>query len=105
VYGFVYNKIFYYYQAGFDTEFYAYRAGYLILGMTIQSALEEGVTMYDLLRGEEKYKEIWRNETSELSNQEFYPARWRGYIRSQTTLLRGRFKRRVWKFMPDKLKT
>ncbi len=50
----------YYYQAGFDPEASAISPGSLLVGNTIRRAIEEGLTTFDFLRGDEPYKRRWK---------------------------------------------
>ena len=45
-----------YYQGGFDESFSSSSIGTLLLAHTIESAIEEGASVYDLLLGTEDYK-------------------------------------------------
>lgn len=89
VYGFHYLGIFYYYQSGFDPQFSQYSVGMISIGLTLQRALAEGATEYDLLRGEEEYKYMWANDERELVCLRIYPPNLQGYLCSQMMGLRN----------------
>jgi CelD/BcsL family acetyltransferase involved in cellulose biosynthesis len=50
----------YYYQAGFDPAQGAVSPGTLLVAHTIRSAIEEGRTRFDFMRGDEPYKRRWK---------------------------------------------
>lgn len=89
VYGFSYLGVFYYYQAGFDPQFSQYSVGLLSVGLTLELAIAEGATEYDMLRGEEEYKYIWANDERELVCLRIYPPNLQGYLCSQMMGLRS----------------
>ncbi len=56
-YGWTYGGRYSYYLAGFDPEWSRQSVGLLLLAHTIKAATEEGAREYDLLRGDEEYKD------------------------------------------------
>jgi CelD/BcsL family acetyltransferase involved in cellulose biosynthesis len=50
-----------YYQAGFDPSFARLGVGFVLMVHTVRAALEEGVTHYDMLLGDEPYKSRFTN--------------------------------------------
>ena len=56
MYGFSYNRRFYFYQHGFDSRYESFSVGVVLMGLTIQAALEEGALEFDMLYGTEAYK-------------------------------------------------
>jgi CelD/BcsL family acetyltransferase involved in cellulose biosynthesis len=56
-YGWRLGDRFSYYQAGFDPAWSRYSVGFLLLAETVREAIEEGATEYDLLLGDEAFKE------------------------------------------------
>ena len=79
LYGFQYNNKFYYYQSGFDPDptWKAFSPGRIIVNLTIESAMEEGLQEYDFLRGDEPYKFHWAKmsrstHTVVLTNRSFH---------------------------------
>ncbi|MDP2140731.1 MAG: GNAT family N-acetyltransferase [Gammaproteobacteria bacterium] len=88
VYGFYYMNTFYYYQAGFDPQFSQYSVGQLSVGLTIEQAIAEGATEYDLLHGEEEYKYEWANNERELVCLSIYPPNLQGALCSQMMEIR-----------------
>ncbi|MBI3894995.1 MAG: GNAT family N-acetyltransferase [Acidobacteria bacterium] len=73
LYGFYYNRIFYFYQSGFDPGYAKHSLGLITMGLAIQSAIAEGAQEYDLLHGNEGYKSHWAREIRELGRLELYP--------------------------------
>jgi CelD/BcsL family acetyltransferase involved in cellulose biosynthesis len=56
VYGFRFGQAEYYYQSGRDPGFDSHSIGFVLLGHAMRCALEDGMTEYRLLRGDEDYK-------------------------------------------------
>ena len=73
LYGFRYGDRFLFYQSGFDETFADYSVGLVLMALAIRSALEEGLSEYDLLHGAEPYKFHWATGTRELGRLELYP--------------------------------
>ncbi|MFL6656103.1 MAG: GNAT family N-acetyltransferase [Sulfurifustis sp.] len=93
LYGFNYNRVFYFYQSGFDPDFNKYSVGLVIMGLAIKSAIEEGVALYDFLHGDEQYKFLWARQSRELRRFELYPPSARGAFYRRAMNLRGSIKR------------
>jgi CelD/BcsL family acetyltransferase involved in cellulose biosynthesis len=87
LYGFRYGRTFYYYQSGFDPAYAALSVGTLAMGLTIRSAILEGIDEFDLLHGDEAYKRLWARDVRELGRLELYPPSTRAYMY-----------RRAWEF-------
>lgn len=66
-----YNNTLSYYQSGYDQAWKRYSPGSLMIAHAIRSAIEEGATEFDFLRGEEPYKRRWANHTRNDINLEF----------------------------------
>lgn len=101
LYGFNYNRIFYFYQSGFDPDYRKYSVGLVMMGLMIDRAIKEGSKEYDLLHGEEKYKFLWAREERELVRLEFYPPRVRGALYKRITDARWGMKRLAWQYLPS----
>jgi CelD/BcsL family acetyltransferase involved in cellulose biosynthesis len=80
LYGFVYNRKFYFYQSGFNSEFRQHSVGLVTMGLTIEQAVGEGVEEFDLLRGTEPYKFLWARESRQLSHLEVTPPNLAGLV-------------------------
>jgi CelD/BcsL family acetyltransferase involved in cellulose biosynthesis len=62
LYCFSHNRRVYDYLGGFEPELSRYSPGVVLLQHAIAEAIKEGVTAFDLLRGDEGYKYAWRAE-------------------------------------------
>jgi CelD/BcsL family acetyltransferase involved in cellulose biosynthesis len=100
LYGFLYNRTFYFYQSGFDPRFATHSVGLIIMGLAIQSAIEEGAEEYDLLHGEEAYKFHWASEVHELCRLELYPPGARGTVGKAWKAAGGTFRRMARNVLP-----
>ncbi len=58
-YGYVYLGRYYAFAAGWDMQFAEYSPGDMLTGITIQEAIAEGLTIFDLHRGDQPYKYQW----------------------------------------------
>jgi CelD/BcsL family acetyltransferase involved in cellulose biosynthesis len=57
-----------YYNSGFDPEFAALSPGLVLISAVIESAFEEGATVFDFLLGEESYKYRFAEEERTVSD-------------------------------------
>jgi CelD/BcsL family acetyltransferase involved in cellulose biosynthesis len=73
MYGFFYNSRFYFYQHGFDAQYEPFSIGLVLMGLTIQAALEEGAIEFDMLYGTETYKRLWARDERQLTKVQLYP--------------------------------
>jgi CelD/BcsL family acetyltransferase involved in cellulose biosynthesis len=80
MYGFNYNRRFYFYQHGFDDRYQAHSVGLVLMGLTIRAAIEDGAAEFDMLWGVEPYKFLWANETRALQRLELFPIHLGGTI-------------------------
>jgi len=62
IYAYSYANKYYYYQAGFDTEYKKYSLGQILLNYLIRKAFDEGATEFDFLRGVTPYKYQWTDQ-------------------------------------------
>lgn len=60
IYCFRHGDVVSFYQTGFDPELSRYGPGRRIMATAIRSAIEEGATEFDFLRGNEEHKTRWR---------------------------------------------
>jgi CelD/BcsL family acetyltransferase involved in cellulose biosynthesis len=58
-YGFAYLGRYYAFAGGWDTRFAEYNVGDMLTGITIQEAIAEGLSEFDLHRGDQPYKYQW----------------------------------------------
>jgi CelD/BcsL family acetyltransferase involved in cellulose biosynthesis len=73
MYGFEYNKLFYFYQSGFDSEYATHSVGLVMTGLAIKGALDRGIREFDFLHGNETYKYLWASAERELVRFELFP--------------------------------
>lgn len=69
-YGMRFGRTAYFYQSGFDPTCKAISPGTLLVGDAIRSAIEDGLTHFDFMRGDEPYKRRWKPQV-ELSNYRY----------------------------------
>jgi CelD/BcsL family acetyltransferase involved in cellulose biosynthesis len=84
MYGFAYNQRFYFYQHGFDSRYEQFSAGLVLMGMTIQAALDEGAVEFDMLYGTERYKWLWAREERPLAQLQLFPPHMAGVLHRRT---------------------
>jgi CelD/BcsL family acetyltransferase involved in cellulose biosynthesis len=99
--GYRYGRVFYFYQSGFDLTFTKESVGLVTLALTIQRAIEEGATEYDLLRGAEPYKFLWTHKARELSRFELFPPGMRGAVWRSLAGASGRLRRTARSVLGD----
>jgi CelD/BcsL family acetyltransferase involved in cellulose biosynthesis len=98
MYGFAYNRRFYFYQHGFDDQYKQHSAGLALMGLTIRAALEEGAEEFDMLWGVEPYKGLWAHDARQLRQIHIFPAHLGGTMHRHAIQARrhlGRLARRV----------
>lgn len=100
VYGFDYNGVFYYYQAGFDPAFSAYSVGLLALGLTIRASMDRGLREFDMLHGEEEYKYLWAEDAHELVRLDLFPPSILGTVCRFAMSSRKYLKKAIWPRLP-----
>jgi CelD/BcsL family acetyltransferase involved in cellulose biosynthesis len=85
MYGFSYNHRFYFYQHGFDSQHESLSVGVVLMGLTIQAALEEGALEFDMLYGTEAYKRLWARDERPLARLQLFPPHLGGRVYRRTT--------------------
>lgn len=95
IYGFRYGRVFYFYQSGFDPRYREYSVGLVTMALTIQSAIGEGASEYDMLHGDEGYKFLWARGGRDLVRLDCYPPNARGVLCRQAAGLRRGVKQAV----------
>jgi CelD/BcsL family acetyltransferase involved in cellulose biosynthesis len=80
MYGFMYNRRFYFYQHGFDDQYQQHSIGLVVMGLSVRAAIDEGADEFDMLWGVEPYKWLWARETRELRAIQLFPAHLGGRI-------------------------
>ena len=84
MYGFAYNRRFYFYQHGFDPRFESFSVGLVLMGQTIRAALDEGMLEFDMLYGAESYKRLWARVERPLMRLHLYPPHIGGLVNRRT---------------------
>jgi CelD/BcsL family acetyltransferase involved in cellulose biosynthesis len=98
MYGFLYNRQFYFYQHGHDDRYARHSVGLVLMALTIRAAIDEGAQAFDLLWGTEPYKWLWTRETQTLRQIHLFPPHVGGRIHQRAVEARrrlGRLARRV----------
>lgn len=67
IYGYLFKKVFWYYQTSYDLTLKDYSPGAVVLQMVIKSLIEEGAQEFDFLRGDEEYKFSFSSGYRQLS--------------------------------------
>jgi CelD/BcsL family acetyltransferase involved in cellulose biosynthesis len=73
MYGFLYNRQFYFYQHGFDDRYSRHSVGLVLMALTLRAAIDEGAQAFDLLWGTEGYKSLWAREARTLRRIHLFP--------------------------------
>ena len=73
MYGFLYNRRFFFYQHGFDDRYAPHSVGLVVMALTIRAAIDEGAQAFDFLWGAESYKRLWAGETRTLRQIRLFP--------------------------------
>lgn len=98
MYGFFYNRQFYFYQHGFDDRYSRHSIGLVLMALTLRAAIDEGAQAFDLLWGTEGYKSLWAREARTLRRIQLFPPHAAGRIHRRAIEARrrlGRLARRV----------
>ena len=93
MYGFLYNRQFYFYQHGFDDRYLRQSVGLVLMALTIRAAIDEGAQVFDFLWGTEPYKWLWTRETRTLRRIHLFPARAAGRIHQRAVEARRQLRR------------
>jgi hypothetical protein len=80
-YGFLYNGTYSFYQHGLDPQYSKLSVGQVLLGVSIERAIEEGAAQYDFLSGDDGYKDLWARESRPLMRIEACPPGWPALVR------------------------
>lgn len=73
MYGFSDGGRFFFYQHGYDEAYAPYSIGLALMALTINAAIGEGATEFDMLWGTEPYKSLWARRTRVLQRVDLYP--------------------------------
>ena len=80
MYGFHLDGRFYFYQHGYDETFSAQSIGLALMALTINAAISEGATEFDMLWGTEPYKSRWARRATVLQRVDLYPVHFGGSV-------------------------
>ena len=75
MYGFNYGGRFYFYQHGYDERYGSHSIGLVLMALTVQAALADGVGEFDMLWGTETYKALWARDARVLQRVDLFPLR------------------------------
>lgn len=94
IYGLEHGRQYFFYNSGYDQAWRNASVGLVLLGLSIKSAVERGIAVYDFLRGTESYKFDWANTTRETVMLRVAPRRPRAalllaYEQTRETLRQG----------------
>ena len=84
MYGFAFKGRFYFYQHGYDARLRSYSVGRAVVDISIRAAIDEGLSEFDLLYGDEAYKSAWTEDARSLSRIDLFPAHLAGRIHERT---------------------
>jgi CelD/BcsL family acetyltransferase involved in cellulose biosynthesis len=90
MYGFLYDRTFYFYQHGFDDQYQQHSIGLVLMALSIRAAIDERSDEFDLLWGTEPYKFLWARHTRELRNIHLFPPNLAGRAHRHLLLARRR---------------
>jgi CelD/BcsL family acetyltransferase involved in cellulose biosynthesis len=97
LYGWLIGGRWSYYQAGFDPAWSRHSPGFLLLAETIRQAIEERVSEYDMLLGEEPFKRRFTTSERRVCTVFLAP---RGH-RAHLAAAAGARLRRGWRMLPS----
>jgi CelD/BcsL family acetyltransferase involved in cellulose biosynthesis len=73
LYGFNYGDRFYFYQHGHDDAFASHSVGLALMALTINAAIDDGASEFDMLWGTEPYKALWARSARALQRADLFP--------------------------------
>lgn len=68
------------YHTGFDRKWMAYSVGTVLFEFTLRRLIEDGVQVFDFLRGDERYKYSWDVEERVLGNVQVFDGSFNGNL-------------------------
>jgi CelD/BcsL family acetyltransferase involved in cellulose biosynthesis len=95
LYGFSIGRGFKFYQCGMHPGWSNFSVGLVLMGCTIEAAIQSGHQQYDFLRGDERYKFHWAKHYRETIVLRFYDSRLRSRLAAKAIALRTRLGR-LW---------
>jgi CelD/BcsL family acetyltransferase involved in cellulose biosynthesis len=106
IYGLEHGRQYFFYNSGYEQAWRGASVGLVLLGLSIKSAVERGIEVYDFLRGTEAYKFDWAETTRETVVIRVAPKRPRAalllaYEQARETIRKGaREKLPDWLLLP-----
>lgn len=94
-YSFRYHDTFYYYQAGYDPKHAQHSVGLVTLALALRHAIEDGVIRYDMLHGNQGYKDLWTDSGRPVSRVHCFPPNAGGALYRQAVEFKQGIKRVV----------
>jgi CelD/BcsL family acetyltransferase involved in cellulose biosynthesis len=88
LYGFSTGRKFCYYQSGADPAYSRFSVGSLLISSVIEWAIRNGHDEFDFLRGDEPYKQLWANGSTQLQDVTFFDHRLRSRIAQMVRAVR-----------------
>ena len=73
LYGFVFRNRFMAYLSGFDMAHDRISPGNMVFNDCIRQLYEDSVAVFDMLRGDMKYKKTWATATYEMQDALYFP--------------------------------
>jgi CelD/BcsL family acetyltransferase involved in cellulose biosynthesis len=80
MYGFSYGGRFFFYQHGYDGRHAPHSLGLVLMALTIDAAIAEAASEFDMLWGTESYKALWARRARALQRVELYPVHLGGSV-------------------------
>jgi CelD/BcsL family acetyltransferase involved in cellulose biosynthesis len=73
LYGFLFRGRFYAYLAGLDMEHSRISPGNMVFHYCIEHLCSEGITVFDMLRGDMHYKQSWATDSFDMQDALYFP--------------------------------
>jgi len=73
LYGFLCAGRFYAYLSGFDMAHNRISPGNMVIDYCVRTLIDEKVTIFDLLRGDMKYKQSWATVSYDMADMIYFP--------------------------------
>jgi CelD/BcsL family acetyltransferase involved in cellulose biosynthesis len=89
MYGFARQQRFFFFQHGFSEAYAKASIGLVLMALTVRTAIEDGMTEFDMLYGHETYKRLWAREERRLGRLQLFPPRVSGTLLRRTAETRS----------------
>ncbi|MBL7069003.1 MAG: GNAT family N-acetyltransferase [Candidatus Omnitrophica bacterium] len=104
LYGFRRNGKIYFYQSGFDERWNKYSVGSVIMSQSIKQAIDSQCSEYDMLRGDDAYKDIWAKKRRKDFRIQAFNNNLKGYALFALRNSAGTVKSLIKKVLPERVK-